>query len=140
MARPIGFYKDKEGRTRPITPRRQPKIINPREVKKERTITGMRYDEGLIDTFRKMYPNKIEESRGLKAGDLVRADHSNAWRDDAKGKLLGYITEIRVGRAGPLLISADKAYSIGPKKAIACIQAFDGTLHFAETEKLVKVR
>jgi hypothetical protein len=33
MIKPIGFYKDKEGRTRPITRRKtQPRIVKPKKV------------------------------------------------------------------------------------------------------------
>jgi hypothetical protein len=102
-------------------------------------IEGMKYDKDLIKTYRKMYPEAIESSHGLKKHDLVKYKRSARVSKKAWGKVAGWIAEIRSGRGGPLLVSATSAYSIGPKIDVAFIAGKNRTIHFADTRDLIKI-
>lgn len=132
--------KGKKRKVYPITPKRGRTTTHfSIKAKASKHIKGMKRDKGLIDLYRRMHPTVIKESRGLTKGDLVKYKKSSRVVERAWGKQAGVIEEIRVGRSGPLVISATSMANVGPKRAIALISASDGTIHFSDTRDLIRV-
>lgn len=119
--------------------KRGKRVSYPIVSRAQQQISGIPYREGLMDTYRSMYPQKVDSYSGFSVGDTVRFKRSSRTVERFWGAIAGRIIEIRVGRTGPLVISASTATHIGPRGAVAAIKAFDGSLHFSELSDLKKV-
>lgn len=103
-------------------------------------LEGIRVDEGLIDTYRRMNPTPIQEANGIRRGDLVKFKRSSRVVERAWGEVVGVVKEIRRGRSSPLVISASGMSNIGSIQNVALIEGKSGTIHFSDTRDLAKVK
>jgi len=95
-------------------------------------------------SYERLYPRRVQSTRNLRVGDIVKARRTERTVRTAWGKPLGRIVEIRAGPSGPFMLSVDPAnrtYTLrgmGREETIAHIEG-DGW-HLFPVQDIEKVR